>query len=45
MTGHRSILCLASYFKGEEFLRECKRRGWRVIFLTTEKLRDEPLPR
>ncbi len=45
MTGDRSILCLASYFKGEEFLRECKRRGWRVIFLTTEKLGDEPWPR
>jgi hypothetical protein len=36
---------VASYFKGEEFLRECKRRGWRVIFLTTEKLADEPWPR
>jgi hypothetical protein len=45
MTGERSILCVASYFKGEEFLRECKRQGWRVIFLTTEKLADEPWPR
>jgi hypothetical protein len=45
MTDELSILCLASYFKGEEFLRECKRRGWRVIFLTTEKLGEEPWPR
>ncbi len=40
-----TILCLASYFKGEEFLRECKRQGWRVLLLTVEKLRDEAWPR
>jgi glutathione synthase/RimK-type ligase-like ATP-grasp enzyme len=45
MPQNGTILCLASYFKGEEFLRECKRRGWRVIFLTTEKLENEPWPR
>ncbi|HEY7529514.1 MAG TPA: ATPase [Gemmatimonadota bacterium] len=39
-----TILCLASYFKGEEFLRECKRRGWHVLLLTEEKLRDSPWP-
>lgn len=39
-----TILCLASYFKGEEFLRECRRRGWRVLLLTEEKLRDAPWP-
>jgi hypothetical protein len=45
MNPERTILCLASYFKGEEFLRECKRRGWRLIFLTTEKLAGEAWPR
>jgi hypothetical protein len=39
-----TILCLASYFKGEEFIRECRRRGWRVLLLTEEKLRDAPWP-
>jgi hypothetical protein len=29
-----TILCLASYFKGQEFLRECKRLGCRVLLLT-----------
>ena len=40
-----TILCLASFFKGEEFIRECKRLGCRVLLLTLEKLRDEPWPR
>lgn len=40
-----TILCLASFYKGEEFIRECKRLGCRVLLLTLEKLRDEPWPR
>ena len=39
-----TILCLASYFKGEEFLRECKRLGCRVLLLTVEKHRDAGWP-
>ncbi len=35
-----TILCLGSFFKGNEFLRECKRQGCRVILITVEKLRD-----
>ncbi|MFN2596094.1 MAG: acetyl-CoA carboxylase biotin carboxylase subunit family protein [Pyrinomonadaceae bacterium] len=35
-----TILCLASYEKGHEFLRECKRRGWRVLLLTSLSLKD-----
>jgi biotin carboxylase len=38
------ILCVASYFKGEEFIRECRRRGCRVLLLTTEPLRDAAWP-
>lgn len=33
-----TILCLASFFKGNEFIRECKRQGARVVLLTREKL-------
>ena len=40
-----TILCLASYEKGEAFLRECKRHGWRVLLITVEKLRDANWPR
>jgi biotin carboxylase len=40
-----TILCLASYVKGHEFLRECKRLGCRVLLLTVEKHRDAEWPR
>ena len=39
------IVCLASYFKGGEFIRECKRRGCRVVLVTKEKLLGEDWPR
>ncbi|HET6267454.1 MAG TPA: ATPase, partial [Acidobacteriota bacterium] len=40
MSGERAktILCLASYEKGHEFLRECKHQGWRVVLLTSKSL-------
>jgi biotin carboxylase len=41
----KTILCLASYEKGEAFLRECKRNGWRVLLITVEKLRNANWPR
>ena len=37
-----TILCLASFFKGNAFLEACKRQGCHVILLTKEKLADEP---
>lgn len=40
-----TFLCLASDFKGEEFLREAKRQGARVLLITEEKLRDKAWPR
>lgn len=40
-----TILCVTSYFKGEEFMREAKRQGCAVILLTEEKLRDAEWPR
>lgn len=40
-----TFLCIASYFKGEKFIRECKRLGCRVILLTKEKLLNANWPR
>ena len=40
-----TVLCMASYFKGSEFMQECKRQGSRVILLTKEKLLDANWPR
>src|SRR6266550_3985947 len=40
-----TLLCIATYRKGDEFLRECKRLGCRVLLLTEEKLRDADWPR
>jgi biotin carboxylase len=39
-----TILALASYFKGQEFLREAKRLGARVLLLTREKLAGAAWP-
>lgn len=33
-----TILCIASYEKGYDFLRECKRQGARVLLLTSHSL-------
>jgi biotin carboxylase len=33
-----TILCIASFFKGNEFIRECKQQGALVVLLTREKL-------
>ncbi|HET9985050.1 MAG TPA: hypothetical protein VFQ38_15730 [Longimicrobiales bacterium] len=40
-----TLLCIASYEKGADFLREAKRLGCRVLLLTTEKLGDADWPR
>lgn len=40
-----NFLCLASYFKGVEFLRECKRQGSRVFLVTKERALGEDWPR
>ncbi len=40
-----TVLCLASYFKGLDFIRECRRQGCRVLLLTSHSLADEPWPR
>ncbi len=40
-----TVLCLASYYKGSEFIRECHRQGCRTLLLTSHSLKDEPWPR
>ena len=40
-----TLLCIATYRKGDEFLRECRRRGCRVLLLTDEKLARIPTGR
>lgn len=40
-----TILCVASYEKGQEFIRACKALGCRVLLLTVEKLRAGDWPR
>lgn len=40
-----NIVCLATYFKGGDFIRECKRLGCNVILVTKEKMLAEDWPR
>jgi hypothetical protein len=44
-TRTQTFVCLASYFKGAEFIRECKRQNCRVILVTREKFLHEDWPR
>jgi biotin carboxylase len=39
-----NIICLATYFKGGDFIRECKRLGCKVILITKEKMLQEDWP-
>ena len=39
-----NVICLASYFKGGDFMRECKRLGCRVTLITKEKMLKEDWP-
>ena len=40
-----TVLCLASYFKGLDFIRECRRQGCRVLLLTSRSLANADWPR
>lgn len=40
-----NIICLATYFKGADFIRECKSSGHQVILITKEKMLGEDWPR
>ena len=40
-----TILCVATYFKGDAFLREVKQQGCTVLLLTSDKLAGDAWPR
>src|SRR5678816_2673443 len=40
-----NIICLATYFKGADFIHECKAHGCRVVLITKEKMLREDWPR
>lgn len=40
-----TIFCIATYRKGDDFLRACRDAGCRVLLLTDETLRDADWPR
>jgi biotin carboxylase len=40
-----TILCISSYEKGHDFMRECKEQGCRVLLLTSESLKDASWPK
>jgi carbamoylphosphate synthase large subunit len=39
-----TVLCVATYEKGQDFMRECKDQGCRVLLLTMDKLRFADWP-
>lgn len=44
MSQPRTILCLASFHKGHDFLREAKAQGWTVLLLTSKSLEGSEWP-
>jgi hypothetical protein len=40
-----TVVCLASFEKGHEFIRECKRAGAHVLLLTVAALEHAAWPR
>jgi len=40
-----TILCISSYEKGHDFMKECKAQGCRVILLTSKSLENTAWPR
>jgi len=40
-----NIVCLATYYKGADFINECKAHGCHVVLITKEKMLHEDWPR
>ena len=40
-----NIICLATYFKGVDFIHECKSHGAQIVLITKEKMLGEAWPR
>lgn len=45
MTQPLNVVCIATFFKGADFMRECHKNGHRVVLVTREKFRNEDWPR
>ena len=45
MSAPRTILCLASFHKGHDFIRQAKLEGWTVYLLTSQSLQHAEWPR
>lgn len=41
---NKNFLCISTYFKGEDFLKQCKAEGNRVFLLTKKSLEHEAWP-
>ena len=39
------LLCISSYEKGQDFMRQCAEMGVKPTLLTVDKLRDADWPR
>ena len=40
-----TVLCISSYEKGHDFMKECKVHGCRVVLLTSKSLENAPWPK
>lgn len=40
-TSDKTVLVIASYDKGHDFIRACKNLGWRVVLVTSESIQHE----
>src|ERR1044072_4619894 len=40
-----NIICFATFFKGGDFMRECKAQGGKITLVTKEKMLSEDWPR
>src|SRR6478735_8690795 len=40
-----NIVCFATFFKGGDFMRECKAQGGKITLVTKEKMLNEDWPR
>jgi biotin carboxylase len=40
-----NVVCLATFFKGVDFIRECKSLGCRIVVITKERMLTEDWPR
>jgi hypothetical protein len=45
MSNHHTFLCIATFFKGADFLRTLKALGNTVLLVTKKSLADDPWPR